>query len=407
VLHICDINNFYSQTGGGVRTYHNQKRAWFQGREGVQYTLFQPDARARVEEEGNVRVVHFPAVPVGPDYRYIVDAGRLRRTLRDLAPDIIEVGSPYVLPPMALWAARGSGAKVIGFWHADYPKAYVRRYLGELAAPLGPLGEEAAWWYARQTYGRFVATFASADCVVDELERRGIGRIFQTPLGVDTGRFSPARRDEALRARVGAGPERPVLFFPHRLLEEKGLSNVCDAFPAIHAAHRPVMVFAGVGPGKARLDALLERQADVHYIGYIKDPEEMARWYASADVVFALSAFETFGLSAAEALASGCALVAANEGAVEELVRRSGGGVLVPYNDTGALIEATNALLASGAWRGMGAAAAAFARRHFSWDAAFTRMLGFYQEIAAAAGPEALSGLPRRWRPSGEGLDEG
>lgn len=400
MVHVCDLNNFYSQTGGGVKTYHRHKLAWMKGRSDVQYTLFQPDDHERVEEDGNVRVVHFPAVPLGPDYRYMVDLPRLRRHLRALDPDIIEVGEPYLLPPLVHAATRGMRAVTIGFWHADYPRAYVERYVGLLSPQLGALAKEAAWWHARQTYGRFAAVFAAADCVVQDLCDHGITRVYQTPLGVDVERFHPRNRDEALRQSVGAGPDRCVMFFPHRLLEEKGLSNLIAAFPQLHAAHKPVLVFAGVGPGKPKLDAFLARQADVHYLGYINDPALMARWYASADVIFALSAFETFGLSAAEAMASGCALIAADQGAARELVEKSGGGVLVPYNDPAALAREANALLASGTLKQRGQDAHAFAQRHFGWDAAFTRMLGFYQELAEARTPDKLRDLPRRWKPA-------
>jgi glycosyltransferase involved in cell wall biosynthesis len=99
-------------------------------------------------------------------------------------------------------------------------------------------------------------------------------------------------------------------------------------------------------------------------------------------------------------MASGCALIAADQGAARELVEKSGGGVLVPYNDPTALAREANALLASGTLRERGQDAHAFAQRHFSWDAAFTRMLGFYQELAQAQTPDRLRDLPRRWTPA-------
>jgi len=145
---------------------------------------------------------------------------------------------------------------------------------------------------------------------------------------------------------------------------------------------------------------MAQHPKDIHYHGYINDPGLMARWLASSDAIFALSAFETFGLSAAEAMASGCALIAANEGAVEEFVTRADCGVLVPYNDAAALARQTNLLLGSGRLHQAGQNARSFAARHFDWSTAFDRMVGYYDEILTAGGPDALPAEPRRWTPS-------
>lgn len=399
MLHVLDINNFFSFTGGGVRTYHLQKMAWAATQPDLLYTLIVPDDHYAAHREGNVQRVHFPAVaiPGAENYRYILDLPQLTRVLTGLKPDLIEVGSPYILPWLVPQAARATGAVICGFWHADYPRAYVERPLSEVHPALGPVGREAAWWYARQTYGRFAATFAAAECVVDGLWEHGVPRVFQTPLGVDIERFHPRHRSAALRASVGASDDRPVVFFPHRLIEEKDLSTVLAAWPAIYAAHRPVLVFAGVGPGKPKLDAFMAQQADVHYLGYLSDPAEMAAWYASSDAIFALSPFETFGLSAAEAMASGAALIGADAGAINEWIARAGCGERVRYQSVQGLIDATLRLLQGDNAREAGARGHAFAQQHFSWDAAFTRLFGCYREVLAAPDPYALPQEPRRW----------
>jgi glycosyltransferase involved in cell wall biosynthesis len=99
--------------------------------------------------------------------------------------------------------------------------------------------------------------------------------------------------------------------------------------------------------------------------------------------VFALSPFETFGLSAAEAMASGSALIAADRGAVSEFVMRAECGVLVLYNDVEALAERTIALLSSGQLAQAGERAYRYATQHLSWTAAFDRMVDFYHDIVA------------------------
>ena len=150
---------------------------------------------------------------------------------------------------------------VTGFWHADYPNTYIKRWLTPISPRLAQVVERMAWWYVRQTDGRYDATFAAANCVVENLWQQGIPRLLQTPLGVDLEQFHPCHRDASLRQQVGADAHRSVLFFPHRLQEEKGLSTLVEAFPRIYQAYRPVLVFAGDGPRKARLDAFMSQHS--------------------------------------------------------------------------------------------------------------------------------------------------
>ena len=385
MLHICDINNFYSRAGGGANTYHRNKLAYFRQRGDIQYTLFQPNDHEAIETQGHVRIVHFPGFRGNPPYRYMYDPYRMRRVLRQLKPNVIEIGSGYLLPWVVRLATIGARVVLTGFWHADYPRAYVRRRLMPISPVLARLVEGMAWWYVRQTYGRYTATFAAADCVVRDLQRRGVPQVLKTPLGVDLNRFHPERRDPALRRRVGAADGRPVLLFPHRLQEEKGLSMLIEAFPRMHRAHRAVLVVAGDGPRKPVLEAFMARQPDVYYLGYLSNPDELARWLASADAVFSLSPFETFGLSAAEAMASGSALIDADDGAVSEFVTRADCGVLTPYNNAEALAERTIALLGSGRLQQAGDNGYRYARAHFSWTACFDRMVAFYRQLAATS----------------------
>lgn len=171
MLHICDLNNFYSPTGGGVHTYHQHKLAYFRQRGDIEYTLFEPADHEAIETDGCVRIVHFPGIPGNPPYRYMVNPYRMRRLLSLLNPDLIEIGSGYILPWVAKLAFPGRDRpKVIGFWHADYPNTYVKRWLTPLSPRLAQVVERMAWWYVRQTYGRYDATFAAANCVVESFK---------------------------------------------------------------------------------------------------------------------------------------------------------------------------------------------------------------------------------------------
>ena len=188
-LVVLDINNFFSPTGGGVRRYHLEKLRHLGERTDVDYNLVVPSDRKRIERYGRATIHHLPAMPLGKSgYRSILDPLALRRVIRAVGPHVIEVGSPYLLPDLVRIAAAGSGARIVGFWHAHYPDAYMRRPLASQPV-LSRTAERFGWWWASRTYGRFDATIAAADCLRGELAAHGVHNVAIAPLGVDLGLF--------------------------------------------------------------------------------------------------------------------------------------------------------------------------------------------------------------------------
>ncbi len=419
-LRIVDFNSMFSFSGGGIRTYHMRKLAYFAGRDDVAYSMIAPSDRDGVEEHGHARLYHVKTPPLlrVRNYSLIIEPRKLLRLVDELQPDLIEAGAPYTDPLLArLIARRTNGgtqrAVIVGFWHTHYPSAYLEFYGSRVAPGLGRALGRLGWHLARRTYGFFDATIAAADCIIEDLRGAGISRVIQCPLGIDIEAFHPRHRDGEKRRQVGAegggasertvsvaggeggGKERPVVFFPHRLLAEKGIVQVVEAVPRIAEATGAVFVFAGTGPEQPRVEALCRERDDCHFLGFVEGAGEMARWHASADVSFGLSAWETFGFSVLEAMASGVPLVAADRGAARDWVGRAGCGALVPHGDTEALVRATIELLQRPDRAALGARGRAFVAAHFSWEQTFERMLHYYRRLVDArrAGTQ-LEGFP-------------
>lgn len=385
-LRIVDFNSMFSFSGGGIRTYHVRKLAYFGERDDVAYHLIVPSDRDEIEEHGSARLYHVatPSALRVRNYSLIIHPRQLARLVSDIQPDIIEAGAPYTDPLLARLLTRRCDAVMVGFWHTHYPTAYLEFYGNRVAQPLGRALARLGWHLAERTYGFFDATIAAADCVVDDLLAAGIERVIQCPLGVDVDVFHPRRRDPERRRELGASERRPLVFFPHRLLSEKGIIEVVDAVPRIAAATGAVFVFAGTGPESPRVEALCRARDDCHFLGFVDGVDEMARWHASADVSFGLSAWETFGFSVLEAMSSGVPLVAADRGAARDWVSRARCGALVPHGDAEALVQATIDLLQRPDRAEYGQRARAFVTEHFSWERALGRMLDFYRRLVAA-----------------------
>lgn len=400
-MHLCDINMLFSESGGGIRTYHLNKISYFKNKPDISYSFIYPSARNEIERDGNTTILRMKgnALPGMPHYRFLLNVFKLRRQLNQLSPDIIEIGSPYLSPLLVKSAASRTGAALTGFWHADYPITYFNRYLSAIHPVLGRFGESLAWRYARSTYGNYAATFASAECIVKRLWENGIPRVLHTPLGVDTRLFHPRKRDEQLRKRFGAEPDIPLFFFPHRLMDEKGFCTLLKVYPQIRSRLGSVIIFAGKGPKEPLLREFMKKNEDVHYLDHVKDPRELAALYASSDAVFALSPFETFGLSAAESMASGCPVIGVGAGGIGELVRKSGGGVTIQnHMNSVQLLDTTVSFMSSPGRIEAGKRARAYAQKNFDWNVVFDRQLDYYLKIHEySTKNQRISPEPKGW----------
>jgi alpha-1,6-mannosyltransferase len=384
-LKVCDINNLYSPTGGGVRTYHEAKLRWFSERTDVDYALIVPGPARKVEQIGRATRIEVPGLPLGGSgYRSIVHAGDLTWALGLVKPDLIELGSVYTLPRHVRTALRRLGrleaTALVGFYHADYPDTYVRPYAQRLGLRFGSWATGFAERHCGRAYGQLSATFGASQHVVDKLAGFGVARLFRTPLGVDTDRFHP-RADAALSGLGERTAPRRLLYLA-RLAPEKGIDLLLQAYPAFRDPARFQLIIGGKGPLEGAVERFVRTFPEVQRLSYLTSPEAVAAAFASADLVIQPGPYETFSLATLEALATGSPVVTADAGGAAELAREFGGETFAS-GSAGALAEAI--LRWHGSPPSITAAerAAAVAAR-YSWDAVFTRMLHHYHDIVAA-----------------------
>ena len=334
---VLDCNNFWSPSGGGVRRYHLEKLEYFKNREDVNYVFVMHDNKTYSEKIGpNATIEHIkvPKVIGNWEYRYLFKRAPLEPVILKHQPDIIEVGSPYVMPSIVKSIVRQNDlkTKVFGFWHADFPVTYVGRFLKNSPFGLRKLGERLAWKYARKNYAYMAGILVASKAIMKRMGVNGIDHTFYCPLGVNQELFHPQKKDPTLIERLRAGnPNRLILFFPHRFSKEKGLHTLLKAYDILAESMSvtPALVMAGTGPLEHLAKKAVNKYDHVHFEGFIQKKEQMATYYASADLGFALSEWETFGLSLVEALSSGLPLISSGKGAAPEHIINSGAGVML------------------------------------------------------------------------------
>jgi len=213
---------------------------------------------------------------------------------------------------------------------------------------------------------------AISESTRDDLVRRGIepSRIAVVHCGLDHDSYRP---DPAVQKS-----EHPTLVFVGRLRRYKGLDWVLRALPAVRK-RRPEtrLLVIGDGPHGASLRAAATRLgvADaVEFLGFLPRAEKVRR-LQQAWALIQPSPKEGWGLTVVEAGACGTAVVAADSPGLRDSVRDGRTGLLVPYDDQGALAAALLRVIEDRALReSLGAGGIEWAAR-FTWPDCARRSL--------------------------------
>jgi alpha-1,6-mannosyltransferase len=386
-VHLVDVSEFYSEFGGGVRTYVRQKLE-ASARAGVRTTIIAPGPSDRRETHagGEIMYVRSPALPFDHRYWIFGDMRPVRALLDELDPDVVEASSSWQgARIVAGW--RGAAAKAL-FLHQDPVAVYPH----SLFSP--PLSEARVdqlcfwfWGYLRRLAEKFDMTVSPGRRFAARLESFGVPNVEAAPLGVEREIFAQARPNaEMRRAMLGAcGQTRDdaLLFIAvSRHHPEKRLLMLIEAFSRF-AAERPAALYVvGDGPMWRAIRARAEKTPNVCIAGPIGCRGDLAARLASADAFLHGGAAETFGLVVAEAISCGLPVIAPDTGGAAELSHptyaenfRSG--------ETASVVEAMRRFAARP--RGdMVIAARAAASRLATPDDHFAKLFALYGSIAPA-----------------------
>ncbi|MBQ8065430.1 MAG: glycosyltransferase family 4 protein [Prevotella sp.] len=146
--------------------------------------------------------------------------------------------------------------------------------------------------------------------------------------GLDSDRFNPSAVVPADRSRLGFQPEDFVAVFCGRLIPEKGIEELLQAFLQLSdRQHMKLMVigssdFANGAQSNAfieHLHAMVGQLGDrVVFTGFVPY-DDIPRYLAAADVAVVPSRInEAFGMTCIEACAMGLPVIATNDGGIPE-----------------------------------------------------------------------------------------
>lgn len=312
---------------------------------------------------------------------------KLRKRWIKRRPDAVYVATESPLGSSAIKAASALEIPVAAGFHTNFHQ-YMEQYR------LGGL-QPAAMAYLRRVHSRADLTMAPTSDVVEMLQREGFRNVRLLGRGVDTELFHPGRRDAGLRAAWGARGESPVALVVGRVAAEKNLPFAMDCFRRMRERLPDLRcVVVGDGPIREKLQA---EHAFVHFAG-MRTGEDLARHYASADILLCPSETETFGNVLLEGLASGLVTVSHDYAAAARHVLHDRNGLKSPKGDRAAYLGECFAALHR--WRDPDFRAAARASAEkLGWDQVVDSFENHLLEASGNRGPVTLSLKEKNKRP--------
>ena len=223
--------------------------------------------------------------PTYPQIRLALNPHKGIAALLDtFAPDFIHIATEG---PIGL-AARSYCAKRNYPFTTSYTTRFPEYIRMRFPIPLS-MSYSVYRWFHSASSGIMVSTPA----MIGELRNWGFKNLVLWTPGVDTKLFSPARKGRLT-------DKKPILMYVGRVAVEKSIEEFLD----LNLDGSKYVV--GDGPDLARLKG---KYPQVRFAGF-KKGEELADYFASADVFVFPSRTDTFGLVLLEALASGVPVAA-------------------------------------------------------------------------------------------------
>jgi phosphatidylinositol alpha 1,6-mannosyltransferase len=330
-----------------------------------------PPGVARPDRSFNFPVVRVRSfgLPFYPGFRVGIPGKAVQEAIASHGTDLVHVHGPFVLGAGGVTAARRLDIPVVAVYATDLPY-YARSY------HTGRMGEAIAWHRLRKIHNSAARNLSPCTDTAADMCKNGLERVWVWARGVDSVRFDPAKRSEALRAELAPNGEM-IAGYVGRLAAEKRveLLSQVSRLPGVR------LVIVGSGPAEA---AIRRAVPDAVYLGQ-RGGEDLATIYASLDVFVHSGSHDTFGQTIQEASASALPVIAPAAGGPLDLVKDGQTGFLVRPDSGAALAEAVATLAADPVLR----AAQGLAGRELvigkSWPVLCDELLGHYAEVLADA----------------------
>jgi glycosyltransferase involved in cell wall biosynthesis len=226
--------------------------------------------------------------------------------------------------------------------------------------------------------------------VLEQAAAAGIRREHMTviPNGIPSSEAAVKQR-AATRAELGLSDDAPLVLSVGRLVYQKGHEYLIQAMQAVvRRFPKSQAVICGDGPLRGQLDAQIARLGLSTSVRLLGNRLDIARYLGAADVFVLPSRWEGLPVALLEAMDAGLPIVATRVEGVEEVIQRDDEGMLVPPEDTRALVDSVSILIEDSVTRkSMGAAARRRVRAAYTTDIMCEKYLSLMQNLLSGRAP--------------------
>lgn len=373
---LCFFSAQYLPTVGGVEryTYNLARRVVKAGHRALVVTSALPGLPDHETDGEGIEILRLPVWPLMngrfPVPRPGRDFSRLERLLWGRKIDFCLINTRFYVS--SLYAARRCAQGHIPAIVVDHSTGHLPMN-GALLSAAGAAYEHFAAGVLKHYRVRF---FGVSRAVCRWLEHFGIKAEGQLYNAVDPAEVRAlAHAPDAIhwREELGLAPDAPLAAFVGRVIPEKGVAELIQAFTDA-AVPGAALAVAGDGP----LLAALRKGCppNVHLLGAV--PYERAMQLLAQSQVYCLPTYyaEGFPTTFLEAAACGCPIVTTRTGGSDELLADESCGIQLDSADPGPLAAALKKALTDEGWRRTAAQkAAARLEAQFTWDAVCQKLL--------------------------------
>lgn len=313
-----------------------------------------PIVRKKTEFPEGLSIIYIPSLPFSLYNNnatgiFPFTLSIIEKTIRTKKFDIVHIQEPGVVGLSALLLAKKYKIPVVGALHF-IPEQIDRVLGGSFEKVLTPIFNI----FIRYVYNKYDAIMTPSIFFADYLRKTGVTKpINVISNGVDTNLYKPQKLDLNTRAKYGFSQNDIVFFFLGRLDRDKNVETLVRAMPKTNKNVKLVVV--GKGTESKFLHELAHKlnvEAKIVWTPYVTD-SEMLDLYSAVDVFSIMSPYEGQSIVTLQAVASGLPVIAADAGALPELVENNSNGYLVNTYDAETLSEKMNILAASNNLRQM------------------------------------------------------
>jgi glycosyltransferase involved in cell wall biosynthesis len=272
-------------------------------------------------------------LPLYPAYRISLPGRTMTLQLDRFQPDLVHIAGADLAGQAFLRYALQRQLPAVATYHTDFA-SYMRYF--RLPFLSGSFQRSLAAFFNRCRW-----VYAPSPAAAQDLKSWGVQNIRLWSRGVDRELFHPDHRQRSLQ-HAWRARGRKVILFAGRFVSYKNLEAVEAVYArfASRFSHRARFVMLGDGPWRKRLQRTMP---EAIFPGYLHG-RELAKVFASADLLLFPSATETFGNVVLEALASGVPAVVSDRGGCADIIRESGAGIVCAADDHEAYFRACRQL---------------------------------------------------------------